>query len=148
MRGRQIWVYYTHMADPHGASFISSDFPSGTYEKPVEAGTVLGRQGDYSGDPNNPVGVHLHISIVKDNGGRFTNELDIQNTYDPSPYFGLALNAQQNPDEIPVCRAVVETYQSGTLTRAASSARNCPWSCMATSPAAIPTIKPATTSDR
>src|SRR5574341_204689 len=40
--GRQIWVYYTHMADPNGNSFISVDFPPGTYEKPIEAGTVLG----------------------------------------------------------------------------------------------------------
>ena len=47
--------------------------------------------------------MHLHVSIVKDDGGQFMNELDINNTYDPSPYFGLALNAQQNLDEIPVC---------------------------------------------
>jgi len=101
--GRQIWVYYTHMADPNGNSFISSEFPPGTYEKSIQAGTLLGRQGDYSGDPNNPVGVHLHVSIVRDNGGRFMNELEISNTYDPSPYFGLPLNAQQNRDAIPVC---------------------------------------------
>jgi hypothetical protein len=100
---RQIWVYYTHMADPNGNSFISSEFPAGTYEKQIEAGTLLGHQGDYSGDPNNPVGVHLHISIVKDNGSKFMNELDINNTYDPSPYFGLALNARKNPDKIPAC---------------------------------------------
>ncbi len=101
--GRQIWVYYTHMADPNGNSFISADFPPGISERPIEAGTILGKQGDYSGDPNNPVGVHLHVSIVKDNGGQFMNELDINNTYDPSPYFGLALNANQNTDQIPVC---------------------------------------------
>jgi peptidoglycan LD-endopeptidase LytH len=103
--GRQIWVYYTHMADPRGNSFISTDFPPGTTERPVQAGQFIGRQGDYSGDPNNPVGVHLHISIVKDEAGKFMNELDINNTYDPSPYFGLALNANNNPDEIPVCEA-------------------------------------------
>ncbi len=102
---RQIWVYYTHMADPNGNSFISSDFPPGIYEKQVEAGTTLGRQGDYSGDPNNPVGVHLHVSIVRDNNRKFMNELDINNTYDPSPYFGLALNAKENPEAIPVCGA-------------------------------------------
>jgi hypothetical protein len=101
--GRQIWVYYTHMADQNGNSFISSDFPPGTYEKQVDAGVLLGYQGNYSGDPNNPVGVHLHISIVKDKDGKFMNELDINNTYDPSPYFGLALNARLNPDKIPVC---------------------------------------------
>lgn len=101
--GRQIWVYYTHMADPQGNSFISPDFPPGTYDKPVEAGAFLGRQGDYSGDPNNPVGVHLHFSIVKDKGGNFMNELDINNTYDPSPYLGLSLNARTNKDHLPTC---------------------------------------------
>ena len=103
--GRQIWVYYTHMADPNGNSFVSAEFPPGTNEMQIEAGTLLGHQGDYSGDPNNPVGVHLHISIVKDQDGKFMNELDINNTYDPSPYFGLALNAKQNPDKVPVCEA-------------------------------------------
>ena len=102
--GRQIWVYYTHMADPQGNSFVSSEFPMGTLEAYVEAGTFLGYQGNYSGDSNNPVGVHLHISIVEDDGfGRFKNELEIENTYDPSPYFGLPLNANLNPDMIPVC---------------------------------------------
>ena len=102
--GRQIWVYYTHMADPQGNSFISSEFPAGTKEVYVEAGTLLGYQGNYSGDPNNPVGVHLHVSVVEDDGfGKFKNELEIDNTYDPTPYFGLPLNANVNPDKIPVC---------------------------------------------
>ena len=103
--GRQIWLYYTHMADANGNSFISADFPPGTSELPVEAGRLLGYQGNFSGDPNNPVGVHLHFSVVRDDGsGHFKNELDINNTYDPSPYMGLALNAKQNPDQIPVCK--------------------------------------------
>jgi murein DD-endopeptidase MepM/ murein hydrolase activator NlpD len=104
--GRQIWVYYTHMADSQGNSLISADFPMGVKEVYVEAGTFLGYQGNYSGDPGNPVGVHLHISIVKDNGfGKYKNELEIENTYDPTPYFGLPLNANLNPDTIPVCGA-------------------------------------------
>ena len=102
--GRQIWMYYTHMADEQGNSFISPDFPPGTSEVPVEIGTFLGYQGDYSGDPNNPVGVHLHLSIVQDDGtGHFKNELDINNTFDPSPYLGLPLNAYENRDRVPVC---------------------------------------------
>jgi hypothetical protein len=102
--GRQIWMYYTHMADEQGNSFISPDFPPGTSEVPVEIGTFLGYQGDYSGDPNNPVGVHLHLSIVQDDGtGHFKNELDIDNTFDPSPYLGLPLNAYENRDRVPVC---------------------------------------------
>ncbi len=104
--GRQIWLYYTHMADSSGRSYISTSFPPGTTGQYIEAGTVLGRQGNYSGDPNNPVGVHLHISVVHDDGsGHFKNELDINNTYDPSPYFGLRLNARENPDQIPVCES-------------------------------------------
>jgi hypothetical protein len=92
------------MADKNGNSFIASEFPAGTSEKFIESGTFLGYQGDYSGDPNNPVGVHLHFSIVKDDGnGQFKNELDIKNTLDPSPYLGLPLNAKENPDRVPLC---------------------------------------------
>ena len=103
---RQIWLYMTHLADAQGNSFIDSAFPPGTYEKPVFAGDLLGFQGDYSGDPTRPVGVHLHFSIVKDDGaGNYLNELDIANTLDPSPYFGFELNAKVlGKSEIPKCK--------------------------------------------
>jgi murein DD-endopeptidase MepM/ murein hydrolase activator NlpD len=101
---RQIWTYYTHMAGPNGNSFVSPKFPPGTSEVYVEAGTLLGYQGNYSGTPGNPVGVHLHFSIVRDDdNGKFLNELKIENTLDPSSYLGLTLNARQNPGEIPLC---------------------------------------------
>ena len=102
--GRQVWLYYTHMADGDGNSTIATEFPPGARELFVAAGTLLGYQGNYSGDTNNPAGVHLHFSIVKDDGaGAFLNELSIKNTYDPSPYFGIQLNAKRNPGEIPLC---------------------------------------------
>jgi murein DD-endopeptidase MepM/ murein hydrolase activator NlpD len=102
--GRQIWLYYTHMANKDGTSYISTDFPPGTRELFVSAGTVLGYQGNYSGDLNNPTGVHLHFSIVRDDGdGSFLNELDIKNTYDPTPYLGLELNARNSQGEVPLC---------------------------------------------
>jgi murein DD-endopeptidase MepM/ murein hydrolase activator NlpD len=101
---RQIWTYYTHMADADGNSFIVPDFPPGTYEMFVPAGTLLGYQGNYSADPSNPTGVHLHFSIVKDNGmGEFMNELEIINTLDPSPYLGLEVNADRVGSEPVVC---------------------------------------------
>jgi hypothetical protein len=107
--GRQIWLYYTHMADRFGNSYIAEEFPAGTSEKPIEAGIFLGYQGDFSGDPNNPVGVHLHFSIVEDDGtGEFKNELDIDNTIDPSPYLGISLNGYENRDRVPLCETVVE----------------------------------------
>lgn len=102
--GRQIWMYYTHMASTSGQSYISEQYPPGTQDVYVEEGTLLGYQGNYSGDPINPTGIHLHFSIVKDDGqGKFRNELKIANTYDPSPYLGLPLNASQNRDQIIVC---------------------------------------------
>ncbi len=103
--GQQIWLYYTHMADAEGNDFIVDAFPRGTSEVLIPAGTLLGYQGNYSGDPNNPTGIHLHFSIVKDDGyGNYMNELEIENTYDPSPYLGMELNANNNPDEIPTCK--------------------------------------------
>lgn len=108
--GRQIWTYYTHMATKDGQSFISEQFPEGSFEVFIEEGTLLGYQGDYSGDPLNPTGLHLHFSIVRDDGaGSFLNELDITNTIDPSPYFNLAFNHNTNPDEIPICEEEI-TY--------------------------------------
>jgi murein DD-endopeptidase MepM/ murein hydrolase activator NlpD len=104
MHGRQIWLYYTHMADPGGLSYIVDDFPPGTTEKPVHAGDLLGYQGNYSGDPQNPVGVHLHFSITRDDGtGHYLNELKIQNTLDPSPYLGIELNSQKTTDGPFIC---------------------------------------------
>jgi len=102
--GRQIWTYYTHMADSDGRSYIMEDFPPGTSEVFVEEGTLLGYMGNYSGTPGNPTGIHLHFSIVLDNGqGNFLNELKIQNTLDPSPYFDLPLHGPSNRDQIPQC---------------------------------------------
>ena len=102
---RQIWLYMTHMADPQGNSFIVSAFPPGTQEKPVSAGDLIGYQGNYSGNPDNPVGVHLHFSIVKDDGhGKYLNELKIADTLDPTPYLGFELNAKKvGKSEAPKC---------------------------------------------
>ena len=104
--GRQIWLYMTHLADAEGNSFIDIAFPPGTYDKPILAGELLGFQGNYSGDPTRPVGVHLHFSIVKDDGtGKYLNELDIENTLDPTPYLGFDLNAKTlGKSEIPGCK--------------------------------------------
>ncbi len=104
--GRQIWTYYTHMAGPDGSSLIEAAFPPGSQEIFVAAGTLLGRQGNFSGTPGSPVGVHLHFSIVLDDGqGSFRNETRISNTLDPSPYFGMSLNANHPTQEIPGCVA-------------------------------------------
>ena len=96
---RQIWTYYTHLAGPEGKSYINDNFPPGTRDVFVEQGALLGYQGNFSGTPGKPVGVHLHFSIVKDDGqGHFKNELEKDNTLDPSPYFRLPLNIAMEPD--------------------------------------------------
>jgi peptidoglycan LD-endopeptidase LytH len=99
---RQIWTYYTHMADEDGVSTIDPAFQPGTSEVFVKAGTLLGYQGNFSGTPGSPVGVHLHFSIVRDDSyGNYLNELEIGNTLDPSPYLGLPLNSADEP-ELPI----------------------------------------------
>lgn len=87
-----IWTYYTHMASADGRqSFIAPQFPPGTHEVFVSAGTLLGYQGNWSGSPGNPTGIHLHFSIVKSTlTGGYADETDITNTYDPAPFLGVA----------------------------------------------------------
>lgn len=90
--GRQIWLYYAHMADRDGNSFIVEAFPPGSREVYVKQGTLLGYTGDYNGNALRDIWVHVHFSIVQDDGnGRYLNELDLKNTLDPSPYLGLAV---------------------------------------------------------
>ena len=91
--GEQIWTYYTHMASKDGSeSFISPEFPRGIRDKFVEAGTLLGYQGSWSGDPNRNMGRHLHFSIARSNAdGSYTNETQIENTLDPTPFLGLTM---------------------------------------------------------
>ena len=91
--GEQVWTYYTHMASRDGNEiYISPEFPRGTREKFVEAGTLLGYQGTWSGDPNRRMGLHLHFSIAKSNpDGSYMNETQIANTLNPLPFLGLTM---------------------------------------------------------
>ncbi|MCB9421293.1 MAG: M23 family metallopeptidase [Ardenticatenaceae bacterium] len=109
--GTQIWLYYTHMADQDGNDFIEAVFPAGTRELFVKQGTLLGYTGNYNGDSDRQVWVHLHFSIIRDDGnGRYTNELDFNNSIDPSPYLGRALNYQCSTDP-QICSASPECHQ-------------------------------------
>jgi murein DD-endopeptidase MepM/ murein hydrolase activator NlpD len=110
--GRQIWLYYTHMANEAGTEdYIEAAFPQGVHEVFVEQGTLLGYTGNYGG--NRRVAVHLHFSIVLDNGsGGYSNELEFDNTVDPSRYLGMAVNYACAPEvvactEEPLCRDAV-----------------------------------------
>ncbi len=102
---RQIWTYYTHMADDtSGRSYILNQIAPGTEELFVKQGTLLGYQGNYKGQSWRAIDTHLHFSIVLDDGqGQFLNETDRINTLDPSPYLGMRLNSSC-ADRPPVCR--------------------------------------------
>ena len=98
--GTTIWSYYTHMASQDGSqSFIEEVFPPGSSEKFVKQGTLLGHQGIYAGSAAFRVGLHVHLSLVKSEGnGAFMNEAVLDNTIDPSPYFGMQLNIDDLPE--------------------------------------------------
>ncbi|MCS6835743.1 MAG: hypothetical protein NZ750_06980 [Anaerolineae bacterium] len=105
-RGRTIWTYYTHMASRDGTqSYIVADYPRGTRERFVAQGTLLGYQGEYAGPGAAPIAMHLHLSIVTSEAdGSFRNEAFIDNTLDPSPYFGLPLRLEDDPPRPIPCR--------------------------------------------
>ncbi|MCL4871899.1 MAG: peptidoglycan DD-metalloendopeptidase family protein [Anaerolineae bacterium] len=103
--GRQIWLYYTHLADAEGNDFIAAAFPPGSREQFVTQGTLLGYTGNYSGNSLRPVGIHLHFSIVLDDGnGYYLNELQFANTIDPSPYLGMMVNHACAAAAVQVCQ--------------------------------------------
>lgn len=80
------------MANTDGTSYIHAAFPPDTYSVFVRQGTLLGYQGKYN--PPFPIAMHLHMSIVTTaDDGSFNNEAVLANTLDPSPYFGINLNA-------------------------------------------------------
>lgn len=95
VEGEQIWTYYTHMASRDGTvSYVAPEFPPGTHERFVEAGTLLGHQGNWGGSPLQFTGRHLHFSVVKSNGpAGYLDEREIDNTYNPIYLLGLQANA-------------------------------------------------------
>jgi murein DD-endopeptidase MepM/ murein hydrolase activator NlpD len=101
---RQIWLYYTHMADSQGNSFIVEAFPPGVREQFVPQGALLGYTGDYNGASARRIWVHLHFSIVLDDGrGDYRNELQFANTLDPTPYLRLPVNYTAQTDDPTRC---------------------------------------------
>jgi murein DD-endopeptidase MepM/ murein hydrolase activator NlpD len=102
---RQLWLYYTHMADRDGNDYIIDEIPPGTSELFVSQGSLIGYIGNYNGGSPRPIWTHLHFSIVKDDGfGNYLNELDFNNTVYPTPYLGLPVDFQclETEEECPV----------------------------------------------
>ena len=77
---RQVWVYYTHMANQNGSvSYILPEFRSGKPSSRVSQGQLLGYQGIKGTEV-----VHLHLSVNTCASERCN--------IDPSPYFGDSLD--------------------------------------------------------
>jgi murein DD-endopeptidase MepM/ murein hydrolase activator NlpD len=92
--GQVVWTYYSHMASASGKSYVADEFPAGSAGMPVQAGQLLGYQGVWSGHPLRPGWMHLHFSVVRAAAnGSFLDETVLENTLDPSPYLGIAGNA-------------------------------------------------------
>jgi murein DD-endopeptidase MepM/ murein hydrolase activator NlpD len=89
---QQVWVYYTHMADAQGNDFIEPQFARGVTEVPIKQGERIGYVGNYDGNVPSRIWTHLHLSVVKERNGTYLNEYFIDNTRDPSPYFGMRLD--------------------------------------------------------
>jgi len=102
--GRQIWLYYTHMAPADGSfSYIVDAFPLGSEEIFVKQGTLLGYTGNYAGAAGG-ISTHLHFSIVLDDGsGSYSNELYFENTVDSSRYLGMPVNYACAPNAAITC---------------------------------------------
>ena len=115
--GRVVWTYYTHLADPQGRSLVVETFPPGSEAVPVRAGDLLGYQGNFSGTPGRPVGVHLHVSIVRSGpDGGFLDERRLSHTLDPSPYFGFPLRADAVPGDVtPTCPTAWRLFSATSL---------------------------------
>lgn len=104
--GRTIWTYYTHMASGDGESYIPERFPPGTAGVFVRQGDLIGYQGEYNGASVRPIGLHLHFSIVlSEPDGSFKNENDASNTLDPSPYLGMSVNIEDQPERPIRCQS-------------------------------------------
>lgn len=93
--GQQVWSYYTGMVGSDGTtSYIAADFPPGSVDVPVPAGTLLGYQGTWSGTPAQPTWLHLHFAVVgAEEGGAFPDAL-LPETWEPAAYLGLALKEE------------------------------------------------------
>ncbi len=98
---QQIWVYYTHMADVQGNDFIEPQFERGVTEVPIKQGELIGYIGNYDGNVPSRIWTHVHVSVVKDSRGTYLNEYFIDNTLDPSLYFGMALDYESAEKTLP-----------------------------------------------
>ena len=105
--GRHVWSYYGDMVGPAGTtSYIAADFPPGSEDVPVSAGTLLGYQSTWSGDPTQPAWLHLRFTVVGAEGVAFPDEVTPENTVIPSPYLALLLRDEGAYTELQPLRCV------------------------------------------
>jgi hypothetical protein len=92
--GDQVWTVYADMLSASGnESYIPDDFPPGSIEMPVNAGQLLGYQGEWSGRIYWPMPAHLRFAVVNEIPSSIMMNDDLfKNAVDPTPYLGISLN--------------------------------------------------------
>jgi hypothetical protein len=92
--GDKVWTVYADMLSASGnASYILDDFPPGSSEIPVNAGQLLGYQGEWSGRIYWPMPAHLRFAVVNEAPSSIMMNDDLfKNAVDPTTYLGISLN--------------------------------------------------------
>jgi hypothetical protein len=92
--GEKVWTVYADMLSASGhESYILDNFPPGSTEIPVNAGQLLGYQGEWSGRIYWPMPAHLRFAAVKEIPTSIMMNDDVfKNAVDPTPYLGISLN--------------------------------------------------------
>ena len=90
--GNKVWSYYSNMMNGNGTdSYVAPEFPQGTVSMPVRAGQLLGYQGRWSGRPNWPGWMRVHLAVIKATDQEtFPSPLTPDSILDPLPYLGLS----------------------------------------------------------
>jgi hypothetical protein len=92
--GDKVWTVYADMLSASGhESYILDDFPPGSTEIPVNAGQLLGYQGEWSGRIYWPKSIHLRFAVVNEiPSSIMMKDDDFKNALDPTLYLGISLN--------------------------------------------------------
>jgi len=92
--GDKVWTVYADMLSASGSEpYILDDFPPGSIEMPVNAGQLLGYQGEWSGRIYWPMPAHLLFAVVNEIPSSIMMKEDVfKNAVDPTLYLGISLN--------------------------------------------------------
>lgn len=94
--GDKVWTVYADMLSASGSeSYILNDFPPGSSEMVVNAGQLLGYQGEWSGRIYWPMPAHLRFAVINEIPSSLKMNDDVfKDAVDPTLYLGISLNGR------------------------------------------------------